>query len=104
MIRPMRKALANLLMNTFLPSVSFKTSCNPLSPLLLSTIESTSNRIMPVPMIQVIVGKEDMKDEEIVDNIITLYNNIVHHLPNEANNVKQVRLKLTMGKPVEIKK
>ncbi|MBW3015042.1 50S ribosomal protein L1 [Candidatus Woesearchaeota archaeon] len=55
-------------------------------------------------MMQMIVGKEDMKDEEVADNIITVYNGLIHHLPNEVNNVKAVMLKLTMGKPVEIKK
>jgi len=54
------------------------------------------------PMVQVGVGKENMKDEEIVDNIKTIYDGVIHRLPNEENNIESVYLKLTMGKPIKI--
>lgn len=54
------------------------------------------------PSIQVIVGNEDMKDEEVLDNIITVFKQIVHHLPSEKNNIKNIYLKLTMGKSVKV--
>lgn len=54
-------------------------------------------------IIKVLVGNEDMKDEEIVENILFLYNQLLHLLPQEKNNVRNVFLKLTMGKPVEVK-
>jgi len=54
------------------------------------------------PIIQCSVGKEDMKDEEVIDNILTVYNALVHALPNEKHNVKSVFLKLTMSKSVRI--
>lgn len=75
-----------------------------LKPLIAKLQKLVKVSTKKVPMIQTIVGKEDMKDEEVADNIVTLYKNIVHHLPNEANNVKQIMLKLTMGKPLELKK
>lgn len=50
-------------------------------------------------MIQAAVGREGMKDEEIAENIKALYEQLIHHLPQEKNNVKSVILKLTMGKP-----
>lgn len=50
------------------------------------------------PVIQCLVGKEDQKDEEVIDNIITAYNSIIHALPNEKHNVKNSYIKLTMGK------
>jgi len=50
------------------------------------------------------VGKEDDDPEKISDNILTIYNGILHHLPNEKQNVKNVCLKLTMGKPFRIEK
>lgn len=55
------------------------------------------------PMIQVAVANESMPDEQIVDNFVTLYNALLHALPSEVNNVRRVYIKLTMGKPVEVK-
>ncbi len=56
------------------------------------------------PIIQTMVGKEDMKDEEVVDNIMTVYDALIHNLPNGKNNIKNVLLKLTMGKAFPISK
>lgn len=55
------------------------------------------------PFIQCPVGAEDSPEEQIIDNIQVVYDQIVHHLPNEENNIKAVFLKLTMGKPVKVK-
>lgn len=51
------------------------------------------------PLIQCLVGSEAMKDEEVAENIIILHDQIIHHLPNEQNNIKNIFLKLTMGAP-----
>jgi large subunit ribosomal protein L1 len=48
--------------------------------------------------IQTIVGNEEMKEEEVVDNIMTTYEDLINHLPSGHNNIKSVMLKLTMGK------
>ncbi len=53
--------------------------------------------------LQVIVGKENMSDEELVENIMAVYKATVHELPNHEQNVKKVQLKLTMSKPVDLK-
>jgi large subunit ribosomal protein L1 len=50
------------------------------------------------PIIQCSVGKEDMKDEEIIDNVMSVYNTLVHALPNEKHNIKNAYLKMTMSK------
>jgi ribosomal protein L1 len=34
---------------------------------------------------------------------MTLYNALIHKLPQENQNIKSILLKLTMGKPVEVK-
>jgi ribosomal protein L1 len=44
-----------------------------------------------------------MKDEEITDNIMTIYSQVAQHLPNHENNISKTLLKLTMSKPVMIK-
>jgi large subunit ribosomal protein L1 len=54
------------------------------------------------PLIQAMVGKDDQKEEEVVDNIMTLYNQLIQALPNERHNIKSMFLKLTMGKPVRV--
>lgn len=54
------------------------------------------------PLIQLAIGTEQMKDEEIVDNVATILDQIIHHLPGELNNVKSAYLKLTMSKPARI--
>lgn len=48
------------------------------------------------PTIKCMVGKEDSNDD-IIDNILTVYNSVIQKLPNEHQNVKNVLLKLTMG-------
>ena len=54
------------------------------------------------PTIKCIAGSEEMKDEEIVENIFTIYNQVIHTLPKEKHNVKNVVIKLTMGKPIKV--
>lgn len=48
--------------------------------------------------IQTIVGNEEMKEEEVVDNIMTTYGDLINHLPSGHNNIRSVMIKLTMGK------
>ena len=51
---------------------------------------------------QVAVGSEEMSDETLTDNIMTIYDQLIHHLPQEQNNIKQVYVKFTMGTPLKI--
>ncbi len=53
--------------------------------------------------IKVTVGKQSMKDNEIIDNIITIYNAILKVLPREKENIKNIEVKFTMTKPQKIK-
>ncbi|MFH1325702.1 MAG: hypothetical protein ABIH49_02960 [archaeon] len=48
------------------------------------------------------IGKQDMKDEDIAENIISVYNALVKALPKGIENVKNVEIKLTMTKPKKI--
>ena len=52
--------------------------------------------------IKVPVGKQSMKNEEIVENIFAVYNAIVKELPRDKENVKNIELKFTMTKPIKI--
>ena len=77
-----------------------KTALQPLYDRLQKT---TLLKAKQQQVIKVAVGIEDQKEEEIIDNVLTLYNTLIHDLPKEENNIKNVLLKLTMSKPVEVK-
>ncbi len=44
-----------------------------------------------------------MKNEEIAENVVTVYNAILKNLPKEKDNIKNLELKFTMTKPQKIK-
>jgi large subunit ribosomal protein L1 len=54
------------------------------------------------PTIKCAVGIDEMPDEQVVDNIMTVFTSVTRALPQERNNVKNILLKLTMGPPVKI--
>ena len=54
------------------------------------------------PSIKLNIGRENMKDEEIIGNILAVYNAILKSLPKEKENVKNIEIKFTMSKPVKI--
>ena len=52
--------------------------------------------------IKLAIGKENMKDEEIIENILVVYDVILKSLPREKDNIKNVEIKFTMTKPQKI--
>jgi large subunit ribosomal protein L1 len=48
------------------------------------------------------IGKQDMKDEQLVDNIVAIYNSLLKNLPKGSENIKNIEIKFTMGKPQKI--
>jgi len=50
------------------------------------------------------VGMEDMKDEDIAENLAAVFNAVLAALPNKESNLVSVLLKLTMGAPAEVEK
>lgn len=52
------------------------------------------------PSIKCSVGSEKMDDAHIVDNIDTVYKGILNVLSNAENSIRNISLKLTMGKPI----
>ncbi len=75
----------------------------PIIPDLKPTVEKLQKTIKletkNEPTLKVRIGSESSKDEEIAENILSVYNNILTALPQEKNNIKNMVLKLTMGKP-----
>jgi|SRR3989338_4503633 len=54
------------------------------------------------PSIKLTVGKENMDEEKIIENISSIYSTIENALPKKKDNVKNVMLKLTMTKPIRV--
>lgn len=79
--------------------VTDKTDLNALCENLKKTIKISVKTSL---IIQLIIGNEEMKDEEIADNAYNIYEQLIHHLPNEKHNIKSVFLKLTMSKPIRV--
>ncbi len=71
----------------------------PLTEKLKKTVRLVAKKGMNL---QCIVGKQDMPDEQVIDNVLTVYQTTLKQLPNEMQNVKNVVLKFTMGKPVKV--
>ncbi|MBW2994752.1 50S ribosomal protein L1 [Candidatus Woesearchaeota archaeon] len=53
-------------------------------------------------MIQCAVASEGMADEQIIDNIMTVYNSLIANLPSGINNYKKGFIKLTMSPAVGV--
>ena len=76
-----------------------KTNLKPIVEKLKKTIKLTSRN---TSMVQCSIGKEDMDENKVVENAVTIYNQVLHAMPQEKNNIKEVMLKLTMSKPVRV--
>ncbi len=55
-----------------------------------------------MPLIQVMVGKENFKDDDLAANIVEIYNAILNLLPGKEANVKSSYVKFTMGSPIKL--
>ncbi len=53
--------------------------------------------------IKMAIGKQNMKNEEIIENIMVVYNAIIKALPRDKENIKNLEIKFTMTKPIKIK-
>ena len=71
----------------------------PLYEKLQKTVRAVTKT---APLIQCPVGTEEMEIGNIAENALAVYNAVLHLLPNEKHNIKNVHIKLTMGKPVKI--
>lgn len=59
-------------------------------------------RVKDAPVIQCPVGKENMKDEQVVENIEAVLKHLEEKLPKGRHNIKEILLKMTMSKPIKV--
>jgi len=69
---------------------------------LISKINKSVRIRLKEASFKLMIGKEDMKDEEICENVISIYNDILKNLPRNKENVKNLQIKFTMTKPKKI--
>ncbi len=60
-------------------------------------------KVKDAPVVQCLVGKETMKDEEIAENIEAVIKAVTTKLPKGFNNIDEILIKMTMSKPVKVK-
>lgn len=54
------------------------------------------------PSLKMCIGKTDMKDEEIAENVKMVYNKVLDSLTRKKENIRNVLIKFTMSKPIKI--
>jgi large subunit ribosomal protein L1 len=78
----------------------------PTTQNLKSIVEQKKNvvkiALKDSPTIHMAVGKEEMKDEEIAENVDFVVKSLLSVLPKGKEQMRNVIIKLTMGKPVKV--
>lgn len=54
------------------------------------------------PSIKLAIGKQSMKDEDIIENVVSVYDSLLKALTKGNENIKNIELKFTMTKPQKI--
>ncbi|MCK5624670.1 hypothetical protein KAI04_02415 [Candidatus Pacearchaeota archaeon] len=74
---------------------------------IINDLKNKVNNILKIKVkeasIKVPVGKYSMKNEDLLENIQTIYDSIVKELPRDKENIKNIELKFTMTKPQKLK-
>lgn len=68
----------------------------------LDKIESTVRVKVKEPSIKVAVAKESLTNEQILDNVLAVYQRILDNLPKKKENVKNILIKFSMDKPIKV--
>ncbi len=79
--------------------VAPKAVLKPLYDKLQKTLKVSAKTQLQV---QCRIAHEEDNEEEIVENIESLYNQLAQHLPQHETNIRAMYLKLTMSKPIKV--
>lgn len=69
---------------------------------LLTKINQSVKVKSKEPSLKVVIGKEDLKDEELAENVLAIFNAVYEALPRKKENLRSVLIKFTMSKPIKI--
>ncbi len=59
-------------------------------------------KCIKTPIVQIRIGIEDMDEEKLLDNILTVLKGLETNLPNHGNNIGKTYIKFTMGPVIEV--
>jgi large subunit ribosomal protein L1 len=65
-------------------------------------INHTAKIKVKEPSIKVPVGLESLNDDEVMKNCLAVYTKLIETLPRKKDNVRNVKIKFTMSKPVVV--
>lgn len=70
---------------------------------LKSRLEKTARVIAKTSSsIKLSIGKESLPVDVLAENALAVYNGVIANTPQGINNIKDISVKLTMGKPVRV--
>ena len=69
---------------------------------VIKKINSTVKIKVKEPSIKVSVGIESLKDDDLMKNILAVYHKLIDTLPRKKDNIRNVKIKFTMSKPVTV--
>jgi len=69
---------------------------------ILGKINNSVRIIVKEPSIKAGVGKFSLSDKDVAENALVVYKKILDNLPRGIDNVRNVKIKFTMGKPVAV--
>ena len=70
---------------------------------IVEKINSTVKVRVKEPSIKIAIAKESLDNEKIAENAFVVYKKILEKLPRKNDNIRNVKIKLTMGTPEKIK-
>jgi large subunit ribosomal protein L1 len=70
---------------------------------LISKINTSIKIKIKEASVKISVGKQSMKDEELIENILAVYNAVFKVMTKGKENIKNIEVKFTMTKPQKIK-
>jgi large subunit ribosomal protein L1 len=76
-----------------------KANIEPIVTMLKKSVKIIAKK---APVIQAIIGKDSMKDEEILQNALAIIDKLKSKLPKGEHNIKNILIKTTMGKPIKV--
>jgi len=103
---PLMPIIGKFLGPILAPKNLMPTPISPTTQNLKSIVDQKMNvikiQLKDSPTIHLAVGKEDMKDEEVAENIDFAIKTVLTNLPKGREQIKNFIIKLTMGKPVKV--
>lgn len=69
---------------------------------LKSVVKVSNKKGKFMPLVHITVGKEQMKDDDIAENALAVYQAILPAIGSKQVNVKSVIVKMTMSAPVKV--